>query len=215
MNLFSYKLEHDYGLAPNPFGGIMSLAVCKSDIRKNKNLAIGDWIVGTGSVTLGNLNHLIYAMKVEKLISYDEYWTDHKYEFKKPVLSGSLVQMYGDNFYHTDPASKKPIQEPSAHSHPDAGIRKKHIERDTSGKFVPLSTCFYYFGDKAPEIPVRLRQICCQGRDYQYRKIPDKVKKEFVQWLEASFTPGIHGDPCNWVEYKLPKLEIYEDEEDK
>lgn len=215
MNLFSYKLEHDYGLAPNPFGGVMSLAVCKSDIRKNKNLAIGDWIVGTGSVTMDNLNHLIYAMKVENLITYDQYWESPEYAFKKPVLTGSLVQMYGDNFYHTDPESKKPIQELCAHAHPNAEKRQKHIERDTSGKFVPLSRHFYYFGDQAPIIPSNLRQICCLGRDFQYRKIPDKIKKDFIRWLESSFELGIHGDPCNWKEYHLPKLNIYEEEEGK
>lgn len=211
MNLFSYKLEHDYGLAPNPFGGIMSLAVCKSDIRRNRNLKIGDWIVGTGSVKLGNLYHIIYAMKVEQLISFDEYWENPDYEFKKPVLTGSLVQMYGDNFYHTDPVTKKPIQEPSAHSHPNAEKRQKHINRDTSGKFVPLSKQFYYFGENAPIIPEELRQICCKGRDFQYNKIPEIVKMKFIQWLETNFEPGIHGDPCNWKEYHLPKLDIYED----
>lgn len=211
MNLFSYKLEHDYGLAPNPFGGIMSLAVCKSDIRKNKNLAISDWIVGTGSVKLGNLNHIIYAMKVEQLISFDEYWDNPEYEFKKPVLTGSLVQMYGDNFYHTDPVTKKPIQEPSAHSHPNAEKRQKHIKRDTSGKLVPLSKHFYYFGDNAPLIPEELRQICCEGRDFQYNKIPEIIKVKFIQWLETNFELGIHGDPCDWKKYNLPKLDIYED----
>ena len=211
MNLFSYKLEHDYGLAPNPFGGIMSLAVCKSDIRKNKNLSVGDLIVGTGSKSLGNLNHLIYAMQIEQLISFDEYWDNPEYEFKKPVMTGSLVQMYGDNFYHTDPISKKPIQEASAHAHPDPVKRKKHIERDTSGKLVPLSRRFYYFGENAPEIPANLREVCCKGRDFQYAKIPEEIKTGFIQWLELNYKPGIYGDPCDWKRYNLTELDIYED----
>ena len=37
----------------------------------------------------------------------------------------------------------------------------------------------------------------------------------FVAWLEENYTIGIHGDPCNWKEYNLPKMDIYEDEEDK
>lgn len=36
MRNFSYKIEHDFGLAPNPFGGYCTLAVCKSSIRSNK-----------------------------------------------------------------------------------------------------------------------------------------------------------------------------------
>lgn len=65
MHCFRYKLNHDYGLAPNPFGGIMTLAVCKGDIRRNKNLAVGDWIIGTGSKKMNMLNQLIYAMRVD------------------------------------------------------------------------------------------------------------------------------------------------------
>lgn len=48
MNCFRYKIEHDFGFAPNPFHGTLSLATCKGDIRKNKNLQLGDWIVGLG-----------------------------------------------------------------------------------------------------------------------------------------------------------------------
>lgn len=117
MHLFSYKLEHDYGLAPNPFGGTMSLAVCRGQIRNSKVLQLGDWIVGTGSVAMGNLYHLIFAMKVEEIVSFDDYWSDSRFQFKKPVLSGTLVQMYGDNFYHT--VDGHLVQEPSAHSNPD------------------------------------------------------------------------------------------------
>lgn len=49
MNCFRYKIEHDYGFAPNPFHGTLSLATCKGPIRQNKNLKVGDWIVGFGS----------------------------------------------------------------------------------------------------------------------------------------------------------------------
>ena len=41
---------------------------------------------------------LVYAMKVENKITFDEYWQDEKYINKRPVLNGSLLQMYGDNF---------------------------------------------------------------------------------------------------------------------
>ena len=61
MNCFRYKLEHDYGFAPNPFHGTLSLATCKGQIRKNKHLQIGDWIIGLGSVAMGDLNHLIFC----------------------------------------------------------------------------------------------------------------------------------------------------------
>lgn len=211
MHCFRYKLDHDYGLAPNPFGGIMTLAVCKGDIRRNKNLEIGDWIIGTGSKKLKLLNHLIYAMKVEGKMTFDEYWNNPDFKFKKPVLNGSLVQMYGDNIYHTDPKTGEIIQEPCAHSKKDNSVNEDHLKRDWKGQFVLYSKHFYYFGDKCPLIPKELRFICCPYRNYSFKDVNDDFVIEFVNWLEDNYTIGIHGDPINWKQFNLPKLNIYDD----
>lgn len=144
MNFYSYKLDHDYGLAPNPFGSYCTLAVCKSNIRKNKNLVIDDWIIGTGSKALNCEHHLIYTMQVQEIITFDQYWKDERFAYKKPVLNGSLVQMYGDNFYHKDEATGNWIQEESAHSIVD---KEAHLEADTSGERVLISKKFWYLGN--------------------------------------------------------------------
>lgn len=209
MHLFSYRVEHDFGLAPNPFGGTISFAVCRGDIRSNKFMQIGDWLVGTGSVSMKNEGRLIYAMKVEEIISFDEYWNDPRFQYKKPYLKGTLVQMYGDNFYHT--VDEHMVQEPSAHSNPDLEQRIKLYNKDVKGKRVLLSKTFYYFGDNCPLIPTELQTICSSGRAYKYKKITEEQIKSFVSWLESNYTVGIHGDPCNWKEFKLPKLDIYDD----
>lgn len=209
MHLFSYRVEHDFGLAPNPFGGTISFAVCRGDIRSNKFMQIGDWLVGTGSVSMKNEGRLIYAMKVEEIISFDEYWNDPRFQYKKPYLKGTLVQMYGDNFYHT--VDERMVQEPSAHSNPDLEQRIKLYNKDVKGKRVLLSKTFYYFGDNRPLIPTELQTICSSGRAYKYKKITEEQIKSFVSWLESNYTVGIHGDPCNWKEFKLPKLDIYDD----
>lgn len=200
MNIFTYKLDHDYGLAPNPFGGYCTLAVCKSGIRGNSNLQIGDWIVGTGSVKLQNLNHLIYAMKLEEKLTFQEYWEDERFQYKKPKLNGSLVQMYGDNFYHKDPKTDNWIQEDAAHSLAN-GVNNKHLKSDVSGEFVLISKEFYYFGNSNLKIPKSLQDICSKGRNMMWRKIPNKIKIEFVNWLTKNNTIGIHGDPINWKEH--------------
>ncbi|MDR0509866.1 MAG: hypothetical protein LBH06_02075 [Rikenellaceae bacterium] len=206
MNYFSYKLDHDYGLAPNPFHGYCTVAVCKSQIRNNRNLSVGDWIIGTGSKALskinpiGDLNHLIYAMQVNEKITFDEYWRDERFQSKKPVINGSLVQMYGDNIYHIDPVSKKWIQEDSAHS-ANNNVNKDHLEQDTGGEYVLISQNFYYFGDKAPLIPGDYREVCCNSRDYQYRNTLVKIAEEFIRWLENNYEVGIHGDPINWTKH--------------
>ena len=126
MNCFRYKMDHDYGFAPNPFHGVLSLATCKGlQLRHNSHLKIGDWIVGLGSVAMGNLGRIIYAMQVEKKITFDQYWDDPQYQIKKPVINGSLVQMYGDNAYHT--VEGKVVQEHCAHSL-KGGVVQNYLE---------------------------------------------------------------------------------------
>ena len=117
MKCYSYKMDHDFGFAPNPFWGVMTLATCKGSIRSSSNLEIGDWVIATGGRVLNKyIGHLIFAMKVEKIITFDEYWNNPDFQCKKPVFNGSVMQMYGDNVYHTNPQTKEVIQERCAHT---------------------------------------------------------------------------------------------------
>lgn len=216
MNCFRYKMDHDYGFAPNPFHGVLSLATCKgSQLRNNGNLEIGDWVIGLGSVAMGNLGKIIYAMQVEEKITFDQYWEDPRFHNKKPVINGTLVQMYGDNVYHT--VDGKVVQEHCAHSLKGGGVNKDHLQRDSDGKYVLLSRRFYYFGDHCPEVPKEFSYILNNSRSTKFWDLHDDDVKinAFVSWLEENYSIGIHGDPCNWKEYNLTKLDIYEDEEDK
>lgn len=201
MAYFSYKIEHDFGLAPNPFGGFCTLAVCKPTIRNNKNLRMGDWIIGTGSVKLKRLHQLIFAMQIEEKITFNQYWEDARFQYKKPVINGSLVQMYGDNFYHQIPKTKKWIQENSAHSLQGGIPNQKHLKKDTGGMYVLISKTFYYFGDHSIKIPERFIEVCSEGRSMKGPSIPTQLADQFVSWLQKKHEIGIHGDPINWHEY--------------
>ena len=44
-HFFMYVVKVDSGFAPNPVGGLCTLACCKPTIRKTAN--VGDWIIGT------------------------------------------------------------------------------------------------------------------------------------------------------------------------
>ena len=79
MNCFRYKIEHDWGFAPNPFHGTLTLATCKGDIRGCKELRNGDWIVGFGSKSMGNLGKMIYCMRVDEMMSFDQYYNDPRF----------------------------------------------------------------------------------------------------------------------------------------
>ena len=52
-----------------------------------------------------------------------------------------------------------------------------------------------------------LLDFCTEGEDAKIQA--------FADWLTANYETGIHGDPCNWKEFKRDKYEVYEDEEDK
>lgn len=215
MHCFRYRLDHDYGFAPNPFWGILTLATCKPQIRSNRNLALGDWIVGLGSKKMGNEGTIIYAACVDEIITFDQYWTDARFQVKKAITNGTLLQMYGDNVYHT--VNGKVVQEHCAHSIGPRKSNNDHMKRDASGKNVLLCKRFYYFGDQAPKLPKELAYIGDTGnpRATKYTDLDDAQINRFVAWLETNYETGIHGNPCNWKEFNIPKYDTYEDEEDK
>lgn len=196
MRFFSYRIEHDFGLAPNPFGGYCTLAVCKGQIRNSKKLSIGDWIIGFGTKSLGVPEKLIYAMRVDEIITFDEYWNDPRFACKKPIINGSLVQMYGDNFYHT--VNGVVVQEDSAHSRNNGAENEEHKRKDLRGKNVLISTCFYYFGDACIDIPTRFKPIMGSPRPIKIDSIPEDIRGPFLAWLDSNFQRGVIGDPISW-----------------
>lgn len=77
MRLCSYVVKNDKGLAPNPFWGYCTLALCTPNhmgIKAEK----GDWLVGNSSVAKGN--KLIFAMQVEEILSFDQYYNDPRFK---------------------------------------------------------------------------------------------------------------------------------------
>jgi hypothetical protein len=204
-------MDHDYGFAPNPFWGTLTLATCKAQIRKSKSLTVGDWIVGLGSKAMGNEGMVVYVAQVDEIITFDQYWEDPRFQVKKADVKGSLMQMYGDNVYHT--VKGKVIQEHCAHSNDANG---KHRKSDISGKNVLLCKQFFYFGNQAFLLPEEFEYIGNTGnpRATKYKDLEDDRINRFVSWLKANYKIGIHGDPCNWREFNLPKLDIYEDEKE-
>lgn len=209
MALYSYLVDHDLGLAPNPFGRFCTLAVCKPEIRLSRKLSIGDWIAGTGSKALEEtcgrklVGRLIYAMEVTEKLTLEEYWSDQRFQYKKPIMNGPLVTMFGDNFYHRAENGDW-IQEDSAHSQLDGSCNHDHLRKDTRGANVLISENFYYFGNNAPLIPENLNNVIhsTQGQ----KKLSKPESDKFTVWVSNSFKSGIHGDPVSWIEYNQAQL---------
>jgi hypothetical protein len=197
-------MTRDYGFAPNPFGGYCTLATCKPHIRKKAE--IGDWIIGTGSKEINLVNRLIYLMQVSEKLPLEVYWEDPRFQFKKPILNGSLVTIHGDNVYSKDERGEWK-QTICQHSHADFTTNIEHLKNDTSGEFVLVSDCFYYFGHNHLEVPEPFLGVCCELRDYcSPKKLNPILCGAFLNWVSVNFTIGIHGKPIDWRLYNQLSL---------
>jgi hypothetical protein len=202
MKLYSYIVARDYGFAPNPFHGICTLATCKPSIRASAQ--VGDWIVGTGSgaARYRLAGHLVFAMHVAEIMTFDQYWIDPRFASKRPTLHGSLKQAYGDNIYHRDPETGAWIQEDSHHSETGGVPRHTNIRRDTKTEAVLIGAKFKYWGGHGPAIPMRYRRcagydICHTGRGHKCN-FPSHMVESFVKWMEQQGADGYRGDPTEF-----------------
>lgn len=200
-HLYTYPITRDFGFAPNPFYGFCTLATCKPRIRKAAN--IGDWVMGIGgSNQKQSKGKCIFLMKVSEKLSFEEYWSDERFVWKKPVRNGSNAQMIGDNIYHKDSHGNW-IQEDSHHSNPDGSANLINLNRDTGRcNQVLISDYFLYFGGKAIEIDlpsIDYHRI----RDFKKTSLTDsKSGRNLVEDifnLNCTQINSIIADPCQFA----------------
>lgn len=202
MRLHSYVVARDYGFAPNPFHGYCTLATCKPVIRKTADIC--DWIVGTGSRKYGRQDHLVFAMRVSCILTYDEYWNDPRFTPKMPNLERSWKYAYGDNIYHHDKRMDKWIQEDSHHSLDGGKLNKENLQHDTSSTDrVLISNHFFYWGGSGPLIPANFLgpngpDIRCHSRGHR-NKFRQSFVYDFIKWIESNYPANQYlGRPLNW-----------------
>lgn len=195
MNVFSYVVEHDLGFAPNPFHRACTLACCKPDIRKAASL--GDYVLGTGSSRPGLRGHLVYWMRVDEILTFDQYWADQRFRRKKPVMSGSSFLRYGDNIYHSD-ANGGFLQEDSFHSMEDGSPSSGDLKRDTrKTDHVLVGHEFAYWGRLAIQLPDCLKCFIKNGPGHK-RYFTEAEKNQWMKWLEVHPERGYRGEPADW-----------------
>jgi len=95
VKLYSHVVKHDTGLAPNPFHGFCTSAVCTPSHAKAR-LKVGDWLIGNSQKKDGH--RLVYAMQLCDVLSMNEYFQDSRFQNKKPKLDGAPEEQCGDNF---------------------------------------------------------------------------------------------------------------------
>lgn len=187
MKGFSYVITRDYGFAPNPFGGYCTLATCKPVIRR---IAYpGDIIFGYSPKSDGN--KLILAMKVTERISFNDYWNDPRFQYKKPVFNGSLVRTFGDNIYFFDGDTWH--QADSHHSLEDGNENYINLRRDTKSDSVLISTEYFYFGIDRIILPEQVKPEANITRGH--RTVSEANATIIWDWLCEHFRINYIGDP--------------------
>jgi hypothetical protein len=191
----SYKMKTDCGFAPNPYGGVLTLATCKPDIREIA--ACDEWIAGFTSQELNRdpvgAERLVFLMRVTGKLRRDEYY--RKFPQKRPAQCPC-----GDNIHQPD--GKGGYRHIGGHHHKD----EKSQKDDHKSPWVLLSDEFYYFGGKPVCIDEEARPNLPQGRSrYGHITEGDGAGRfiEFVKRYAAEHYPGKSGmfegphSPCD------------------
>jgi Nucleotide modification associated domain 2 len=170
--LFSYVIPYDSGAAPNPYGGICTLVICKPVIRRIAK--INDWIVATGSSQSGNANKVVYAMEVTQKMTMQEYdeYCKTKLSIKIPSKhTENYEQKVGDCIYDFSTGKIRA----SVHDEGNRGT-------DLGGMFALLSNNFYYFGETPEQLPSNLLCIVKEGQGHKSNSNEPHFEK-FINWI--------------------------------
>ena len=185
MRLFSYVVTHDTGFAPNPFWDYCTLANCKPVIRKTAQ--VGDWVVGLSP--RGSGNKIIYAMKVDQILSYEHYFRDSRFGRKKPTDQATVYKC-GDNIYQS-------TNNGEFYQLPGSMHKPKDMEHDLKGKRVLVSQEFVYFGTEALDRPPELDCLVV-GHAHRCRFSQEQI----MSFLDFMFQQprGVMAPPNKWPE---------------
>lgn len=200
-DLFSHIVQIDSGFAPNPYGGICTLACSEPKIRRYAN--VGDWIIGTSPAP--EKGKLVYAMQMDRGLTFGLYWDFPEYECKKPNKNNGC----GDNIYKLGTAGDLVQVKNLFHS-------EKQIKSDLSVNRVLISKTFYYFGKESVAIPQKFSSLIHSTRGHRRIKPTSSnydLVTGFIDWIEKNFKQGAHGEPANPMKKcKLPVLDILQDD---
>ncbi len=156
----------------------------------NARIEEGDYIAGFFTST--GEPHLVYYMRVDDVLDYDEYFKGTRFQRKKPNLHGSWIERCGDNIYHLDLSGNWVRKKGLYHQ------ENENFEQDTRYAIVYIGRTFAYFGEEAysphnrlaPTLQVALKK----GQGIKYTRESDSHFAGYLDWLQSK-TAGRHGDP--------------------
>ena len=189
--LHTYVVVTDLGIAPNPFHGVCTLAVCKPVIRRTAR--VGDWILGTGSKARGLQGRAVYAMQVAEILDFEAYWHDPRFHAKRPDPAGSPSRQAGDNLHWFD--SSDGGLEHRARRVPQ---RRGTAPATCRGLQVLIGWDFVYWGSEGPPVPPCADvDVVCRGRGHR-NHFPTEAVDAFATWVRATGLSGRVGWPLTW-----------------
>jgi len=181
--LCTYLITNDTGLAPNPYWGICTLAVCTPN-HQGARLDKGDWLAGF--LTKNRGYKFVYAMEISERLHMNDYFNDPRFSSKKPNLHGNWMERCGDNFYSQ-------LSDGTWKQHRNRfHLGSDYLEKDTNKPIVFVGNRFWYFGNEAPHLPSHFLPLV-GGRGIRKKHDRDLVLK-FCDWVET-YEEGIHGHP--------------------
>lgn len=193
--VYVYVVDRDFGFAPNPFGGALTLATCKPRIRAVAS--VDDWIIGVGGSRLKRRGHCIFGMRVTDSLTLTEYWTHPGFQGKKPVRNGSFVSLVGDNIYQK--VDDIWMQADSHHSLADGSPNRVNIQNDTGTDRMLISEEFYYFGSDSPEIPREIVAALDYKNGRNHRTFDIESAAPLINWVQKFPVNRVLSDPCDFV----------------
>jgi hypothetical protein len=198
MTTRTYRLDHDLGFAPNPFFGWCTLACCMPSIRHSAKE--GDVIVGMAGKK-GGLKQiyprLIYWMRVSEAMAFDDYWTDPRFENKRPQIPGPKIRAVGDRTYRHEVDRDGWVFDRSMHFSPGAAqIDGGHVATDTGVDRMLIAKDFTYWGGAGPAVPDHLIELFIPRNQKCHGGGP--LLEQLHELIELENPKGLIGDPANW-----------------
>jgi len=160
--IYRYILTHDYGVAPCPQNGTITLATCKPVIRRCAS--VGDWVIGfrPGSLERGLV---LWAGRVAEKISHGEYQRRHPER---------LDAVYAENPNGTYRRLVKDY-------HPTAS----EMARDLSAPVLLFGADGVYLNGQPELLPEDLMHIAASGRGHRVGGTNANDEGRLAAWLST------------------------------
>ncbi|MGJ0319156.1 hypothetical protein NG767_10480 [Aliarcobacter cryaerophilus] len=231
-----YKMTHDSGFAPNPFGKYLTLAACTPNHSKSR-IDVGDYIIGVESKSLASQRHninlekeveqsIIYIAKINEIKTLNEYFHDKRFDYKKVKHDSTWKEKMGDNVYYCEKQVWKWIR---GHQHDWEKEKQKeeqffHIDKleyifrhrykngydsliqDINGDRVFISEDFMYFGDFCLELKKEFLSLI-PNRGTKYNH-DMTIESNFIIEIKNLYEKYGYGRHGNPILYKIKELSL-------